>query len=408
MAPPSKPSLARTYVRWTLLRAFLHRGWWLVTSLYLVVDAELSALQLVALGTAQGLTVLVCEIPTGLVADLWSRKWSIVIAHGLMGSAMFATGLTTDFGWLVLTQMVWGLSWTFSSGADVAWLTDELADPQVTSGLLARAARWAQVGSALGLVCFGLLGWASSLSLAMVIAGSAMLLLGGYVVIAFHETRSRGTRAERISWARRMSKTLRLGMDYAANNLSIRLVLLVTLLVNGADEAFSRLFAKRLLELGLPQAPDPILWLTVLGLITLAVGALALLAIEARLNERAVLPRYYFIATLLAAAGMGLFAFAPGPLVAMLGVVMVHGLALNIVRVLGSIWVNQQAVSNLRATLQSFVAQAENLGEISLGFALGLCAQWVGIGPAVMIAAVIVLFAGSLIGQHLKSDRHNH
>ena len=108
MAPPSKPLLARTYVRWTLLRAFLHRGWWLVTSLYLVVDAELSALQLVALGTAQGLTVLVCEIPTGLVADLWSRKWSIVIAHGLMGSAMLATGLTTDFGWLVLTQMVWG------------------------------------------------------------------------------------------------------------------------------------------------------------------------------------------------------------------------------------------------------------------------------------------------------------
>jgi hypothetical protein len=37
-----------------------------------------------------------------------------------MGTAMIATGLVTDFGPLVATQMLWGLWWTFASGADVA------------------------------------------------------------------------------------------------------------------------------------------------------------------------------------------------------------------------------------------------------------------------------------------------
>ena len=48
-----------------------------------------------------------------------------------MGAGMLVTGLVTDFPALVATQMLWGLAWTFSSGADVAWLTDELERPRV-------------------------------------------------------------------------------------------------------------------------------------------------------------------------------------------------------------------------------------------------------------------------------------
>src|SRR5437763_1520359 len=102
-------------------RAVLHNGWWLVTSVYLVVDAGLSPSELVLIGVAQGVMALVFEIPAGVVADTISRKWSLVVSHVLMGTAMLATGLVTNFGALVATQMLWGLSWTFSSGADVAW-----------------------------------------------------------------------------------------------------------------------------------------------------------------------------------------------------------------------------------------------------------------------------------------------
>jgi hypothetical protein len=46
------PDLGTVFVRWTWCRAALHRGWWLVTSVYLVVDAHLSAAQLVLVGVA--------------------------------------------------------------------------------------------------------------------------------------------------------------------------------------------------------------------------------------------------------------------------------------------------------------------------------------------------------------------
>ena len=126
----ARRDVAGTFIRWTCARAIFHRGWWLVTSLYLVVVAELSAFQLVFIGVAQGIIGLSFEVPTGVMADTVSRKWSIVIGHVLMGTAMLVTGLVTAFPALVATQMLWGLSWTFSTGADVAWLTDELDQPE--------------------------------------------------------------------------------------------------------------------------------------------------------------------------------------------------------------------------------------------------------------------------------------
>ena len=48
--------VAATFIRWTFVRAALARGYWLVASLYLVVEADLSAFQLVFIGVAQGIT----------------------------------------------------------------------------------------------------------------------------------------------------------------------------------------------------------------------------------------------------------------------------------------------------------------------------------------------------------------
>jgi len=128
------PDITAVFLRWMGMRAVLHRGYWLVTSLYLIVDAHLSAFQLVFLGTAQGIVSLVVEVPAGVVADTISRKWALVIAHTLIGISMVVTGLVTAFPALVATQMLWGGGWTFVSGADVAWVTDELGRPDRIAG----------------------------------------------------------------------------------------------------------------------------------------------------------------------------------------------------------------------------------------------------------------------------------
>ena len=78
--------VATTCIRWISMRAVFHRGWWLATSLYRVVVADLSASQLVFYGAAMALTMVVAEIPTGVMADTVSRKGSLLIAHVVMVS----------------------------------------------------------------------------------------------------------------------------------------------------------------------------------------------------------------------------------------------------------------------------------------------------------------------------------
>src|SRR5438309_12032507 len=95
-----------TFLRWTFLRAVFHRGYVLVSSLYFVVNAHLSASQLVILGTVMSVTLLVSDIPAGAWPDAYSRKWPLVIGHGFLAGGMALTGFVTAFPLLLMTQVL--------------------------------------------------------------------------------------------------------------------------------------------------------------------------------------------------------------------------------------------------------------------------------------------------------------
>ncbi len=386
-------SIATLYAAWFFTRALLHRGWWLVTSLYLVVEAALSPFELIFLGTAQGLTILIAELPTGVFADTYSRKWSLVIAHALMGMAMISTAMVLSFPALVVTQMVWGLAWTFSSGADVAWMTDELDDPKQTPQALITAAKWGECGAAAGIVALGVLAWSTSLATAMVCAGIGMLVLGGAVAYFFRETKFQP--AAKGNNLKHAAHTLRTGMARLRGQRILLHILTCTLLINGADEAFGRLYAKQLVDLGLPDSAAPIFSLTLLALVTLACSVAALNATHAYLSNGTHYARIYGMAALCGALGLAVFAGSPNVYMAAIGVLMVTGLATSVLRTVSVVWANEHASSEIRATLQSFLSLAENIGEITLGFALALVASYAGIpvalmGSCIIFAAVVV------------------
>ena len=54
---------------------------WVVMAVYLVRELHLSPLQLVLMGTAMEAAVFVFEVPTGVVADTYSRRLSLVIGY---------------------------------------------------------------------------------------------------------------------------------------------------------------------------------------------------------------------------------------------------------------------------------------------------------------------------------------
>jgi MFS family permease len=394
--------ITSTYLRWIATRAFLHRGYWLVASLYLVVDAHLSAFQLVVLGTAQGCIALAVEVPAGVVADTLSRKWALVIAHALVGSSMALTGLVTAFPALVATQMLWGVGWCFASGADVAWITDELRRPERIAAVLTSSARWEQLGAIGGLVGFGLLAVAVGRGPALVVAGVAMAALGVYVRARFTEHGFSATTTRR--W-KHSAAIFRRGIAVARRDREILLMLVATVLINGAAETYGRLYPKRLVTLGFPGRFEPIIWFTGLGIAAFIAGALALRLLEAHIDGVGVARRVYVATCFVGALGLVTLASAPSFCLGGAGVLLVSGVALTVTRAVGVIWVNRGASSDVRATLQSLLAQAEYSGEILCGILLGALARFTTISAAFMCAAALFAGAGVLVRRLSADDR---
>jgi MFS family permease len=390
--------VATTFLRWTFMRALCQRGYVLTSSLYFVVTARLSASQLLLLGTVVAVTLVLSEVPAGVWADTISRKWSLVIAHLFLGVGMLTTGLVTAFPLLLVTQVLWGLGWAFSSGADVAWLTDELDQPERIARLLSARARWDLVGGASGMVAFGVLGWGIGLATAIVVSGGVMALLGLFVAARFGEDNFTPARERR--WSASLS-IFRRGLTLARHDHEILLVLAATLIVNGAG-MITWLFPKQLVDLGFPN--DPLLWYTALGILASVAGVVALRIVEARIDGIGVARRTYSAACFAGVLGLIVLAQAPSALMGAVGVLLVGGIAFTVTRAVSVIWVNRRTTSDVRATVHSFLSQAETIGEIFGGFALALLAEAAGIPVALMTSGALLACAGALVVRS-RADR---
>jgi len=162
-----------------------HRGYVLTSGIYFVVNARLSASQIIGLGTVMAVTLTLSDIPAGAWSDTFSRKWPLVAGHGFLAAGIVMTGLVTAYPLILCAQVLWGLGWAFSGGADVAWLTDELGQPGQIARVLAARARWDLTGGGTVVIAFGLLGWAVGLAAAIVASGAVMALLGVFVAVRF-------------------------------------------------------------------------------------------------------------------------------------------------------------------------------------------------------------------------------
>ena len=384
--------LVTLFLGWIGVRAVLHNGWWLVTSLYMVLDAQLPPAQLLVIAAAQGVAAMIFEVPAGVLADAVSRKWAIVVAHPLMGAAMITTGLFPDFVPLLLAQVLWGISWTFSSGADIAWITDELDRPDRIHRVLTRQARWQLVGAAVGMLGIGGLAALVGRQAAIVAAGVAMLALGVAVASLFPERNFVPVRTRRLHAARGIARR---GARLATRDRTILALVVVTVLVNGAADSFGRIYPLRLVDLGFPDGIRASVWFTVLGIGALAIGALSLYAVDRRIQGERGARAAVLLACAAGLVSLGLLALAPDLASAVVAVLIASGVAMPLVRTVTTIWVNRRTSSDVRTTVHSFLAQAEYAGEI---LCAGLLAVLSGVvGAAGLFGLAAALFAAAAL-----------
>ena len=370
------------------------RAYWVSQVVRITIDLRLSSLQLVLLGTAMELALLVSEIPTGVVADTISRKWSVVIGFVLVGLAQVGAGLVESFGLLVASQLLWGFAYSFRSGADTAWVTDEVGGPETVQQLVLRRGRLQLVVSVFSIGAGAGLAQLTSLSTAIVTSGVVLMVVGLLLALLMTENGFEPRAGRSAGRLRSLMKTLTAGARVTRANASLRILFLVLVLSGLASEAVDRLDIRRLDDLGLSTNFEEVVLVGLIAATEAGFGALVLWWSGRRLEGRRVVAGMSLLLALSAVgiAALGLIAILP---VAIIGLIFQGGLR-SAVLPLQVVWANAHAPREVRATVLSFIEQASSLGEVGGGIMLGGLAALTTVPTALSVSVVLVLGAAAV------------
>lgn len=366
-------------------------------------EAGLSPLQLVLVGTAMEATVFFCEVPTGIVADTYSRRLSVLIGFIVSGAGLLISGILPEFSTILLGSIIWGLGFTFISGALHAWISDEIGARDAAS-VFVRGSQLELLARVIAIpVAVGFALW--ELNIPILIAGAMLIALALAMAPLMPETgfrRPSGAMRDRVGLAGNFQRSARL----VTMSPLLLTVFGIAVFYGAASEGVDRLWTAHVLRvLGLPDDPshirlagwtlgmEPIVWF---GIIRMAGTFFSLGASEwARrcldLTSHRVVSRWLFAINCGQAISLLLFALAGGFWVG----VMAFWAATTLSRVYDPLylgWLNQNVQSSsVRATVLSLSGQADSFGQIAGGPVIG------AVGSAVGLRAALVATSAALI-----------
>lgn len=365
------------------------QGYWLLFFVRLVVDLDLDPLQLVLLGTAKEITVLTAEIPTGVVADLYSRKWSVVLAFLISGTAVILAGVLDSFLLLLISSALWGFGLTFRSGAETAWLTDELGSSEAAEPVVVRRAKIELVAVVMGAIAGAALAMAFSLSTALIVLGSGLILQSVNLAISMPETGFTRIRERKVDQLRGI---LADGIQSVRRVSALRILFIATVMAGFGSEAVDRLYVRRLDDLSVTAWTGREVVIVGGILIAQSVGAALLLRIYgSRLQGKALVPA---LALLMVGTAVGVLVLAQVDVLFIAGAGLVmQGMMRSVAKPVTVVWTNAYASKEARATVHSFIGQAHSVGEITGGLFLGAVATLTSLSTALTGSAILYLLS---------------
>ena len=366
-----------------------------LSGLYRIEVVGLDALQLVLVGTALEATVFVFEIPTGIVADVYSRRLSVIIGFALVGAGFALEGLVPSFAAVLAAQVIWGIGYTFTSGALQAWVVDEIG--HADGALFLRRAQLGNAASLLGIAVAVALG-SASIAAPLVAAGIGMLALACAAAVAMTEAGFEPLPRDQRGSFRAMGRTIAEASRAVAGRPGLGLVLAVAALGGLASEPIDRLADLHFLDtLALPVqsatraglgAP---VWFGLMqaAILAVSIGATGWIRARWRIDDGpTALWALRWINLTLIGCVVG-FALAGSWQLAIPLYVAVQVLR-RAAAPIASTWINQRIPSSVRATILSTSSQCDALGQLIGGPALGAFAREYGLRLAFLATAVLL------------------
>ncbi len=399
------------YLALSFLTSFFFSLMFVVTSFYEATVARLSGLQLVLVGTTLEVVILLFEVPTGIVADAYSRKFSLVIGYLIMGLGFIIEGLFPVFPAILLASGLWGLGYTFTSGAQQAWLSDEIGEQAANRAFL-RANRFDLAGAFAGMLLAIPLG-NLSVALPILAGGMGLMLLGLFLTLFMPETRFAPAKPENRTTFQHMGDIFSKGIATVRARPALTAVLGVGFIYGLYSEGWDRLWVKFLVDtFPLPSlfGMNEVAFLGVMRAMGMLLSILLTQQVEKRLDAShapSIAKGMGWLTGLLALA-IFLFAFAPALAVAVAAVLLVS-VTRSVLGPLYMAWVNQRLDSDTRATIISMSGQVDAIGQIASGPLAGMVSLW-SVQAAIAFAGFLLLPSLPLIGRANRlrgtGDRH--
>ena len=398
-----------------VLNSFFSSLIFVTLAVYYVRVVGMNPLQLVLVGTVLEATIFVFEIPTGVLADAYSRRLSVVVGRVLVGVCFVIEGLAPLFVAVLAAEVIRGLGETFHSGAWEAWMADEVGEAHF--GRL--YARYQQVGyaGALAGLAAGVALAAVGLNLPPLIGGIGMMILGALMALTMPETRRPsgegaplGRGMWRQAWAavqENAGATLRRGREWLRPGTGLAVLLAASFIMGGSSEGFDRLWEAHLLaDFSFPILGnlDPVTWFGVINAGSMLVGwaTAGWVARRVDLANPRWAARALLAASLLLAAAVAGFGLATGFSLA-LAAVWLRALALAAYHPIYAAWLNRHADGRVRATIFSMSGQSDALGQFAFGPALGGVGTRFSLRLAFLAAGALLLPLAGMLASHKGS-----
>ncbi len=396
----SKADAYKIYLGLQFFTGLFFSMMFVVTSLYEATVAHLSGFQLVLVGTTVEVTILLFEIPTGIVADAYSRRLSIIIGYFLMGIAFLIEGSLPIFGFILLTQLLWGIGYTFTSGATQAWLSDEIGEENANRAFL-RANKFDLAGALIGMLLAIPLG-NIAVNVPIQVGGGAVLLMGVALTIFMPEHGFKPTRPEDRNSFQHMGDLFKKGLNAVRSRPTLLAVLGIGFIYGLYSEGWDRLWVKYLIDhFTLPSlfGMNDVAFFGFLRAGGMVCSILVTRQVEKRLdaNHAPSIARAMVWITVLLSAAIFTFAYSPALAISILAVTVVS-ITRNVMEPLYNAWINQRLDSDTRATVISMSGQVDAIGQIASGPVAALISL-ASVQAAITMASLLLMPALPMIAR---------
>jgi MFS transporter, DHA3 family, tetracycline resistance protein len=364
-----------------------------VNLVYQATVVGLNPLQLVLVGTLLETVSFLFEIPTGVIADVYSRKISVMIGLALIGLGFTVEGLFPFFSAVLIAQVIWGIGYTFVSGAREAWIADEIGEDKAGIAF-SKGAQISLFGAFIGIVISILLANVS-IRLPIVLGGILYSLQSVYLLFFMPEDNFHPTPFKKRESFKAMRTTLVQGIKLIRLS-PVLLIIVVTGLIFGMfSEGFDRLWTPFMINnIHLPSLFNlkMVTWFGVLAMVANILSILFIRYVERRTdtnNHNSTVTTLFTVSGLLVVSLL-FFGITNSFVFAAIGywLVTMFKEARN---PLYDAWVNQNLQPKVRATVFSICDQANSMGQIIGGPILGLIATVVSIRLGIILSGLLLI-----------------